>query len=118
MGEPALHEGGGAGAARGGVAARIFIARGFADARRRDAAMEFLASVLPMAVGSVDRLEEIPDRLAFLFDFDAAAALGAPEVAEVMREPGAREVDRRACRGAASTRRCSIARRSARWRTG
>ena len=49
-------------------------------ARARDEAaptrrLDFLASVLPMAVGSVDRLEQVPDRLAFLFEFDAAAAL-------------------------------------------
>ena len=44
-----------------------------------------------MAVGSVDRLEEIPERLAFLFAFDPASALERPEVAEVMHEPGARE---------------------------
>jgi len=45
-----------------------------------------------MAVGSVDRLEEIPDRPRFLFDFDPAAALAAREVAEVIEAPGAREV--------------------------
>ena len=45
-----------------------------------------------MAVGSVDRLEEIPDRVRFLFDFDAANALTRPEVAEVLHEPGARDV--------------------------
>jgi hypothetical protein len=45
-----------------------------------------------MAVGSVDRLEEIPDRRKFLFEFDGAAARATPEVAEVMAAPGAREV--------------------------
>ncbi len=45
-----------------------------------------------MAVGSVDRLEEIPDRLAFLFAYNAAAAIERPEVAEVVRESGARDV--------------------------
>ena len=46
-----------------------------------DEARAFLASLLPMAVGSVDRLEEIPSRVAFLFDWDAerAAALVAAE---------------------------------------
>ena len=32
------------------------------------------ASVVPMASGSVDRLEQMPARLAFLFDFDPACA--------------------------------------------
>jgi glutamyl-tRNA synthetase/nondiscriminating glutamyl-tRNA synthetase len=70
---------------------RFFTARGFVT-RRTDEAMEFVALILPMAVGSVDRLEEIPDRLKFLFDFDVAAALATQEVAEVMNAPGAREV--------------------------
>jgi glutamyl/glutaminyl-tRNA synthetase len=44
--------------------------------------------LLPMAVGSVDRLEEIPERVAFVFDWDEtrAAALVAAE------EGGARAV--------------------------
>lgn len=71
--------------------ARYFFARGFLK-RRTDEAMEYFVSVLPMAVGSVDRLEEIPDRLRFIFEFDPAAALARPEVAEVLNEPGAREV--------------------------
>ncbi|PYR56919.1 MAG: glutamate--tRNA ligase, partial [Acidobacteria bacterium] len=48
--------------------ARFFIARGFLR-RRTDDALGYVESLLPMAVGSVDRLEEIPDRLAFLFRF-------------------------------------------------
>ncbi len=71
--------------------ARFFLARGFAR-RRTDAALAYIESLLPMAVGSVDRLEEIPDRLAFLFRFDPAGSLSKPEVAEVVHEPGAREV--------------------------
>ncbi len=74
-----------------GEAVRYFLRRGYLR-RRTDEAMEFLISVLPMAVGSVDRLEEIPDRLRFLFEFDPAAALTRPDVAEVLHEPGAREV--------------------------
>ncbi len=70
---------------------RYFTARGFVT-RRTDEAMEFVALILPMAVGSVDRLEEIPDRLRFLFDFDVAAALATHEAAEVMAAPGARDV--------------------------
>ena len=44
---------------------RYFTARGFVT-RRSDEAMEFVCCILPMAVASVDRLEEIPDRLRFL----------------------------------------------------
>ena len=53
--------------------------------------MEFVSLILPMAVASVDRLEEIPDRLRFLFDFDPAAALATREV-EVIETAGARDV--------------------------
>ena len=72
-------------------ALRFFTANGFVT-RRTDEAMEFVTQVLPMAVGSVDRLEEIPDRLKFMFDFDPTVALGTPEVAEVMGEAGAKDV--------------------------
>jgi glutamyl-tRNA synthetase/nondiscriminating glutamyl-tRNA synthetase len=72
---------------------RYFIGRGYVK-RRTDEALEYIASLLPMAVGSVDRLEEIPDRLHFIFDFDPEAALRREEVAHVLEEPGAREVIR------------------------
>ena len=71
--------------------ARYFFAAGFIE-QRTDAAMEYVASLLPLAVGSVDRLEEIPERIRFIFSFDPAAALGQPEVAAVVEEAGARDV--------------------------
>jgi len=52
----------------------------------------YLASIMPLASGAVDRLEELPGRLAFLFDYDARAALARPAVQEVLSHPGAREV--------------------------
>jgi nondiscriminating glutamyl-tRNA synthetase len=70
---------------------RYFLGRGYVR-RRTDEALEFIATLLPMAVGSVDRLEEIPDRLHFLFDFDPAVALARDDVAHVLAEQGAREV--------------------------
>lgn len=39
-----------------------------------DAASAFLESLLPMALGSVDRLEDLPSRLMFLFGWEAEAA--------------------------------------------
>jgi nondiscriminating glutamyl-tRNA synthetase len=71
--------------------AHYFLSAGFLQ-QRTDAAMEYVASLLPMAVGSVDRLEEIPDRVRFIFAFDTAAALSKPEVAAVVAEPGASAV--------------------------
>jgi nondiscriminating glutamyl-tRNA synthetase len=70
---------------------RYFTARGFIT-RRSDEAMEFVSLILPMAVASVDRLEEIPERLRFLFDFNPAAALATREVGEVIETAGARDV--------------------------
>jgi glutamyl-tRNA synthetase/nondiscriminating glutamyl-tRNA synthetase len=81
-------------AAPGRIAAesmRYFIARGYVR-RRTDEALDFVASLLPMAVASVDRLEEIPERLEFLFEFDPAAALQQADVAHVLAQRGAREV--------------------------
>ncbi len=72
-------------------AARYFLARGYLR-RRIDEGMEYLISVFPMAVGSVDRLEEIPERLKFLFEFDPVVALARDEVAGVLHEAGARDV--------------------------
>jgi nondiscriminating glutamyl-tRNA synthetase len=54
--------------------------------------LEFLASAMPMASASVDRLSDVPARLAFLFDFDPGRALADPRVREEMREDTARAV--------------------------
>jgi glutamyl/glutaminyl-tRNA synthetase len=53
-----------------------------------DEARGLVEMLLPMVVGSVDRLDEIPDRVAFVFDWPAARA-----AALVQSEPdGARAV--------------------------
>jgi nondiscriminating glutamyl-tRNA synthetase len=81
-------------AAPGRIAAesmRYFLARGYVR-KRTDAALEYVSSLLPMAVGSVDRLEEIPERVQFVFEFDAALALQQTDVAHVVAEAGARQV--------------------------
>ena len=81
-------------AAPGRIAAesmRYFVARGYVR-KRTDAALEYVASLLPMAVGSVDRLEEIPERVQFVFEFEPAVALQQNDVAHVLQEPGARQV--------------------------
>ena len=57
-----------------------------ADAR----GMEFLASVMPIASGSVDRLDQVPARLSFLFDYSPVTALADPVLSREMREDQAR----------------------------
>ena len=40
----------------------------------------FLAQIVPLAAAAVDRLEQIPSRLRFLFDYSAEHALSRPEL--------------------------------------
>jgi glutamyl-tRNA synthetase/nondiscriminating glutamyl-tRNA synthetase len=75
----------------GAEAMRYFQRLGFVR-RPSPAALDYLASLLPMAVGSVDRLNEIPARVRFVFDYDATASLGREDVRSVLHEAGAREV--------------------------
>jgi glutamyl-tRNA synthetase/nondiscriminating glutamyl-tRNA synthetase len=56
------------------------------------AARAYLARLMPLASGSVDRIEQMAARLAFLFEFDPASAGGRADVQEVLDEPGARSV--------------------------
>jgi hypothetical protein len=43
-------------------------------------ALDFLAGVLPLVTSSVDRLDQLPARLRFLFDYSAERALAEPVV--------------------------------------
>jgi len=51
-----------------------YFARAGYVAHGTDESLAYLESLLVMAVGSVDRLEEIPSRVAFIFEWDAARA--------------------------------------------
>jgi glutamyl-tRNA synthetase len=55
-----------------------------------EADLEFLAQIVPAAAASVDRLEQIPKRLAFLFDYSAERALAIPQIRD--EASGARAV--------------------------
>jgi glutamyl-tRNA synthetase/nondiscriminating glutamyl-tRNA synthetase len=57
-----------------------------------DAGLAFLASAMPMASASVDRVNQVPARLAVLFDFSPARALGDPQIREELASPDARAV--------------------------
>jgi glutamyl-tRNA synthetase len=56
-----------------------------------DEGMAYLASVMPMVTESVDRLDQVPRRLGFLFQYDPGAALALPG-AEDIRDDGSRRV--------------------------
>ena len=43
-------------------------------------ALNYLATVIPLVAASVDRLDQIPARLSFLFDYSAERALSDPRV--------------------------------------
>jgi len=47
--------------------------------------LAYLASVLAVVAGAIDRLDQVPARLAFLFDFDPARLLSDAEVMEEAR---------------------------------
>jgi len=44
--------------------------------------LEFLTQIVPAAAASVDRLEQVPGRLSFLFDYSAERALETPQIRE------------------------------------
>jgi len=54
--------------------------------------LSFLASVMPVASGSVDRLDQVPARLSVVFGFSADAALADEAIRAEMTLPGARAV--------------------------
>ena len=54
--------------------------------------LEFLATAMAMASSSVDRLNEVPGRLAFLFDFSIERPLSDPHVSDEVSTDAARAV--------------------------
>ena len=54
--------------------------------------LAFLAEAMPIASGSVDRLDQVPARLAFLFDYAPERALADEAIGAEMRAEGARAV--------------------------
>ncbi|MEQ1868582.1 MAG: glutamate--tRNA ligase [Vicinamibacterales bacterium] len=55
-------------------------------------AMEFLASVIPIATSVVSRLDEVPSRLAFLFNYSVEQALEHDDLRHEMLADGPRAV--------------------------
>jgi glutamyl-tRNA synthetase len=52
----------------------------------------FLAAIVPIATSSVDRLDQVPGRLSFLFEYAPQNVLAEAGVAAEMRAAGARQV--------------------------
>jgi len=73
------------------LAMPYFLAAGFVR-QRTPQARAFVGQLLAMASGSVDRMEQMPSRVAFVFDFDPVRSLGRADVQEVLQGAGARDV--------------------------
>ena len=56
------------------------------------AGVDFLAEVVPIASASVDRLDQVPSRLGFLFGYDAGQAVRDDAIRQEASEAGARAV--------------------------
>jgi glutamyl-tRNA synthetase len=69
-----------------------FFARAGVVMNPRGDGLEFLARVLPIASEAVDRLDQVPDRLSFLFHYSVEAALSDSAVRTEMESPDARAV--------------------------
>jgi glutamyl-tRNA synthetase/nondiscriminating glutamyl-tRNA synthetase len=65
----------------------------------------YLATVMPIATGSVDRLDQFPTRLAFLFEFDPEKALADPALRAEMSTASALAVARAFAAAVASSPR-------------
>jgi glutamyl-tRNA synthetase/nondiscriminating glutamyl-tRNA synthetase len=68
-----------------------FVDSGFVRAQTPQA-RAFVATLVPLTSGSVDRIEQMPSRLRFLFDFDPDRSLTHVDVQNVLNEAGARQV--------------------------
>jgi glutamyl-tRNA synthetase/nondiscriminating glutamyl-tRNA synthetase len=73
------------------LALPYFIAAGYVREATGEA-RAYVGQLVPMASGSVDRVEQIPSRVRFVFDFDPVRSSGHADVQEVLAEPGARDV--------------------------
>jgi nondiscriminating glutamyl-tRNA synthetase len=57
-----------------------------------ESGVAYLSSIMPMASASVDRLDQVPDRLRLVFSYDPHVALGRADIREEVAAPGARLV--------------------------
>src|SRR5262249_20273984 len=71
---------------------RPFLQRAAFVTQPNERGLAFIEELLPLATGSVDRLDEVPARLRFVFRFDPEQSLENDEVRKIVDEPGARDV--------------------------
>ncbi len=73
------------------LSVRFFVEAGVAM-QPDDRGFEYLSSVIPIASGSVDRLNQVPTRLAFLFDYAPDRMLADPHIREELESEAGRAV--------------------------
>ena len=73
------------------LAAPYLAAAGFAGELDENG-RSFVRSLVPLFATSVDRLQQVPDRLRVIFGFSATDALARPDVASELESAAAREV--------------------------
>ena len=65
----------------------VFQEAGYVSDVAGPAVTEWLGKLLDLLLPSVDRLEQLPERAAFIFNYDPKAALAAADNAEVLNAP-------------------------------
>lgn len=69
------------------LAEPYFVQAGFLPEKLGDQASAWFGKVVALLAPSVDKLEQLPERAALIFRYDAAAAISAPENVEVLAAP-------------------------------
>src|SRR4051812_8592786 len=65
----------------------VFQRAGYVSDGTSQAVQEWVGKLLDLLLPSVDRLEQLSERAAFIFNYDPRAALAAPDNAEVLGSP-------------------------------
>ena len=74
------------------LAEPFFIHAGLLPENPDDRTRAWFSKVVALLVPSVDKLDQLPERAALIFHYDAAAALAAPDNAEVLGGPKTKDV--------------------------
>ncbi len=74
------------------LAEPYFIRNGLLPEKSDDQILSWFSKAVALLVPSVNKLDELPERAALIFRYDAAAALSLPDNAEVLAAPKTAEV--------------------------
>jgi len=74
------------------LAQPYFVRAGLLPEDRDERIADWFGKVVTLLAPSVDKLEQLPERAAVIFHYDAAAAVSSPDNAEVLAAPKTRDV--------------------------